>query len=209
MMQFVSVALRNSRQVGAICPSSPALCRALAHGIRTTPGPKRILEAGPGTGPVTKVILDALRPGDHLDIVELSPDFCQQLQHKVLNPWCARNPNVHVTLHQTAVQDAPLTNGSYDFIVCGLPFNNFAAPLVRQILDQFMRLLKRDGELAYFGYTGMRTLKMSVGTPKQRRNLQDISAHEGELLRRHRGHRQLVVANIPPASVYRLRKTQS
>jgi phospholipid N-methyltransferase len=206
MMQFVTVALRNYKQVGAVCPSSPALCRALADGVSRAPSPKRVLEAGPGTGPVTKIILDSLRKGDRFDLVELSPDFCAALQQKILDPWKSEHPGIAVHLHNADVQEAPLPNGAFDFIVCGLPFNNFPSALVRQIMDRFMELLKPSGELAYFCYAGMRTMKGTISSTEVRQNLHAISALEGEMMRRHKGHRQFVLANIPPAHVLRLRK---
>lgn len=206
MIQFVSVALRNYKQVGAVCPSSPALCRALANGVSRAPSPKRVLEAGPGTGPVTKIILESLRAGDRFDLVELSPDFCSALQEKILNPWRAQHPSIAVHLHNAAVQEAPLPNGAFDFIVCGLPFNNFPSTVVRQIMDRFIELLKPRGELAYFGYAGMRTMKGTLSSARVRKNLHAIGTLEGEMLRRHKGHKQLVLANIPPAHVLRLHK---
>lgn len=207
MIRFVKVALRNYSQVGAVCPSSPALCRALARGVRAAGSPKRVLEAGPGTGPATRLLLEALGPGDQFDLVELSPEFCRTLENHLLAPWRQANPSIPVTLHQCAIQDASLPEGAYDYIVCGLPFNNFPAPLVRQIMDHLMRLLKPSGELAYFGYAGMRLMKGSVSSTQTRHNLRQIGSMERELLRRYRGHKQLVLANIPPANVLRLHKS--
>jgi len=40
--------------------------------LRKPRGPSRILEVGPGTGPVTKKILDHLQPGDQFDAVEIN-----------------------------------------------------------------------------------------------------------------------------------------
>ena len=69
MIQFFSVALRNMKTVGTVCPSSPMLSRALAEVVDAAPQPRRILEVGPGTGPVTREILRKLGPRDVLDII--------------------------------------------------------------------------------------------------------------------------------------------
>ena len=71
MIQFLSIAFRNMKTVGTICPSSPMLSRELAESAITATSPKRVLEVGPGTGPVTKEILKSLRDGDVLDIVDI------------------------------------------------------------------------------------------------------------------------------------------
>ena len=49
---------------GSILPSSRFLGRALVSEIRKPRGPARILEVGPGTGPVTAETLRQLRPAD-------------------------------------------------------------------------------------------------------------------------------------------------
>lgn len=207
MIDFVAVALKNRTQVGSVCPSSPALSKALARGVRGRHGPKRVLEVGPGTGPVTRHILASLRPGDTFDLVELSPEFCRQLERRVLTPWRQRNPGIQVRLYQAPIQEAPLEPGTYDAIVSGLPFNNFKVELVREITDRLFHLLKPGGELAYFGYAGVKTIKSGLVGPDGRRNLRAIAQHERDLLRRHNGHKQLVLANIPPAAVLRLSKS--
>jgi len=206
MYQFFSVTLRNYRSVGTVWPSSRALSRELARSVAGAKGAKRVLEVGPGTGPVTRTLLETLRPGDRFDLVELHPEFCDILRTRVLGPWQRRNPKVDVNLHQCPVEKAPLPAGSYDHIVSGLPFNNFPAELVRQIMDRYFELLKPDGTLSYFAYAGIRPVKGALVGAASRRNLKAIAHLEEELLRRHRGQRRLVLANIPPASVQRMSK---
>ena len=119
MIQFFSIAFRNMKTVGTVCPSSPMLSRELAAAAIEATSPKRVLEVGPGTGPVTKEILKSLRAGDVLDIVELSSEFCDELQTKVLVPWRQRRLPGMVTLHNAAIQEVKLEAGSYDCVVCG------------------------------------------------------------------------------------------
>src|SRR5436190_12756502 len=67
---------------GSILPSSRALGRALVSAARKATSPRRILEVGPGTGAVTAEILQALRPGDRLDIVEINAHFVRLLEQR-------------------------------------------------------------------------------------------------------------------------------
>jgi phosphatidylethanolamine/phosphatidyl-N-methylethanolamine N-methyltransferase len=206
MIQFFSVALRNMKTVGTVCPSSPMLSRALAEVVDAAPEPRRILEVGPGTGPVTREILRRLGPRDVLDIVELSTEFCDDLERKVLGPWRGRGHGAQVTLHNAAIQDVSLEEASYDCVVCGLPFNNFEFELVRSIMDRMLELLKPGGELTYFGYVGAKTARRAVSDGAGRENVDAIDRLERELHLAHAGTRRMVLANIPPAFVRRLRK---
>ena len=206
MIQFFSVALRNMKTVGTVCPSSPMLSRALAEVVDAAPQPRRILEVGPGTGPVTREILRRLGPRDVLDIVELSTEFCGDLERKVLGPWRGRGHGAQVTLHNAAIQDVPLEAGSYDCVVCGLPFNNFEHELVETIMLRLLDLLRPGGELSYFCYLGAKTVKSTVLDGAGRDNLRAIARLEDELHLAHSGTRRVVLANFPPAEVRRLRK---
>ena len=211
MIQFLSVAFRNMKTVGTVCPSSPMLSRALAEVVDAAPQPRRILEVGPGTGPVTREILRRLGPRDELDIVELSPEFCEDLERKVLAPWRTGGGGpgagrTRVTLHNAAIQDVSLEEASYDCVVCGLPFNNFEFGLVRSIMERMLELLKPGGELTYFGYVGAKTARRAMSDGAGRENVEAINRLEREMHLAHAGTRRMVLANIPPAFVRRLRK---
>src|SRR5699024_2548887 len=75
---FFSQALRTFKATGSVVPSSAALSRAMAEHVRERPvpgQPLRILEAGAGTGAITRGVADAMIPGDTADLVESNPEF--------------------------------------------------------------------------------------------------------------------------------------
>ena len=102
MIQFVTSALRDIKTGGSVVPSSPALSRALAAGVTAARGPVRVLEVGPGTGPVTRELLKRIGPDDVLDIVELNDDFVRHMEEQVLAPWRAAHPGRRVVLPHAA-----------------------------------------------------------------------------------------------------------
>ncbi len=124
MLAFLSQSVTRFKHTGAIAPSGGRLAREMTRTIREHEGPRRILEVGPGTGPFTRKILEELRPGDTLDIVEINPFFCRTIEQRLLAPFRHRHPSIPVMLHESPIESAGLT-GPYDHIVCGLPFNNF------------------------------------------------------------------------------------
>ena len=207
MFRFVREAFRDIRNTGSVWPSSPALAKAMTRGLGDLRGTRRVLEVGPGTGPFTERILRGLRDGDHFDIVELNEAFCADLERRLLVPHRRRKPRTVVALHQAPIQEAPL-EGPYDLIVCGLPFNNFSPTLVRSIFRRMMSLLREGGELAYFEYAGVRTIKAPLVGENGRRQLKGIKYVGDSLRRRHRGKRELVLGNIPPAVATHLRKSK-
>lgn len=203
MLSFVREAFRDFRHTGSVWPSSPALAKAMTRSLRSAKGPKRLLEVGPGTGPFTKMVLGSLRPGDSFDLVEINPEFVKRLEQTMLGPFRARHPDITVRVHCKPIEEANLL-GPYDFIICGLPFNNFPASLVRTIQRTLVSMLGAGGELAYFEYAGVRVMKAPFSTPKGRQRLRRIDALGKSLRRKHAGGRQLVLTNFPPAFAMRV-----
>jgi phospholipid N-methyltransferase len=205
MFRFVREAFKDIRHTGSVWPSSPALAKAMTKGMMALRGQRRILEVGPGTGPFTERILKQLRRGDRFDVVEMNPAFCRDLERRLLRGFRHQRSDIEVVLHEAAIQDADLP-GEYDLVVCGLPFNNFPPALVRSIFRRMMRLLRDGGELAYFEYAGVRTIKAPLVGELGRQRLKGIGYVGESLRRRFDGRRELVLGNLPPAVATRLCK---
>jgi phosphatidylethanolamine/phosphatidyl-N-methylethanolamine N-methyltransferase len=203
MLVLVRQFLKDHQHTGAIMPSSSFLARTMTRSVRGGKHPKRILEVGPGTGPFTKPLLRALRAGDELHIVEINPSLCQRLESRVLKPFRLEHPSTRVDLHCGPIESVDIEAG-FDHIICGLPFNNFPPPLVRSIFRRLMDLLATGGELTYFEYAGVRAFKGPLVGVEGRRKLRRIGATSKILSRKHRGTRELVLGNLPPAFAVRL-----
>ena len=206
MLQFLREAIRDFRTTGAVLPSSPLLARAMVRSIAEARSPRRILEVGPGTGPFTREILRCLRDGDVYDIVEINPAFCEQLERTMLAPYRARVAGARVALHRSPIEDASV-EGNYDFVVCGLPFNNFPPTLVRSIFRRILALMRTGGELAYFEYAGVRTIKAPLVGSEGRRRIRGHRIIGKRHARDHALTRELVIGNVPPAFAVRIVKS--
>jgi phosphatidylethanolamine/phosphatidyl-N-methylethanolamine N-methyltransferase len=204
MLAFIGQAFSDYKATGAVAPSGPVLARSMTEAIRMHDGPRRVLEVGPGTGAFTKHIIEALGGGDTFHAVEVNPAFCRRIDETYLAPFRNEHPGADVKLFEALVQEAPL-EGHYDFVVCGLPFNNFPLPVVRGIFRRMFDHLGNGGELTYFEYVGMRAMKVPFVGRDGRKMLRRRGAIGEGLLRRYHGRRDLVLANIPPAYSVHLR----
>lgn len=189
---------------GSILPSSRFLSRALASEVAKPHPPARILEVGPGTGPVTRQLLRRMGSEDRLDAVEINAEFVRRLQSILDADDIYPTMRDRVRIIHSAVEDLP-GQGSYDFIISGLPLNNFHVDAVRRIFRTFKRLLKPGGTLSYFEYQLIRSLKMPfVGRPERRR-LAGIGRVAGCHIRDYQVRRDLIFLNVPPAIARHLR----
>jgi phospholipid N-methyltransferase len=201
----------NFKHTGAVLPSGKSLGRALTRFVRDRSdanggGPRglRILEVGPGTGAVTRHICDAVRPDDHVDLVELNAAFVELLRRRLADepPFCHAAPCVNV--HHTPVEQLP-TDAPYDLIISGLPLNNFEVHEVEHILGLFAQLLKPTGVLSFFQYIGIRKLRSVVSDSAGRERLRGIGTALDGFLSQGEIRRDHVWSNVPPAYVHHCR----
>jgi phospholipid N-methyltransferase len=185
-------------------PSSRFLARALIAELRRPRGPSRILEVGPGTGSVTAQIVRYLLPGDRLDAVEINGHFISVLQRRFDQEWTFWRRRDQFRLIQGAVEQLA-GEGVYDYIVSGLPLNNFSHAQVREIFRVYNRLLKPGGTLSYYEYVLIRQLKTPFVNRRERRRLYCVGRVVSDYIRAHQVRREQVFMNVPPAIVRHLR----
>lgn len=200
---FFRESRRHFRDTGSLLPSSRFLARALTAELRRPRAPARILEVGPGTGSVTAQILRCLLPGDHLDAVEINRHFISMLEERIENEWLFHFHREQLRLIHGAVEQVP-GEGEYDYIISGLPLNNFSGAQVRDIFRVYTRLLKPGGTLSYYEYVLIRQLKTPFVDRRERRRLYRVGRVVGDYIRAHQVRREQVFMNVPPAIVRHL-----
>jgi phospholipid N-methyltransferase len=93
----------------------------------------------------------------------------------------------------------------YDFIISGVPLNNFPVSLVEEIFASYRRLLTPNGVLSYFEYAGIRGVKKKVVGAADRERLTDLDAYLQVKIRDHQIGQDFVLLNVPPAYARHLR----
>ncbi|MEU4876606.1 methyltransferase domain-containing protein [Streptomyces sp. NPDC021608] len=203
---FLIEAARDLRTTGAIAPSGEALSRALTEPVRAQASrPLAVLEAGAGTGPVTRALIPRLSRGGRLDIVEANPRFAARLRHlAATHPDLVHAPG-RVNVHETLVERLD-TGRRYDVIVSGLPLTNFAPAQVERIMARFMDLLHPGGTLTYFAYVGTRRARALTASRAEARRHAAVDEVMAAYQRAYATGRWTVWANLPPAHVWHLRR---
>ena len=201
---FIRQCRRHFRSTGAVLPSTRYLARALVSELRKPREPGRILEVGPGTGSVTREILRTLLPEDRLDLVEINGQFVDLLRRRFQKEFDFRFYRNQVEIIHKAVEDLPGEN-LYDFIVSGLPLNNFPVSQVRTIFRGYDRLLKPGGVLTYYEYVLIRQLKTPFVNRREQRRLLCVGRVVRRFIREFQIRSQRIFINVPPATVRHLR----
>ncbi|MEU2775314.1 methyltransferase domain-containing protein [Streptomyces sp. NPDC007162] len=203
---FLIEAARDLRTTGAIAPSGKALARALTDPVRAQASrPLAVLEAGAGTGPVTRALIPQLSGGSRLDIVEANPRFAAQLRRLVAAHPDLVHASGRVSVHETFVEQLD-TDQRYDVIVSGLPLTNFAPAQVERIMARYMDLLHPGGTLTYFAYVGTRRARALTASRAEARRHAAVDEVMAAYQRAYATGRWTVWANLPPAHVWHLRR---
>lgn len=203
-LEFFRQFRRRFETTGAIAPSSRFLARAMCRPLARREGPTRVLEVGPGTGAVTREIVRRIKPGDCFDLVEINEEFAELLRDRFAHDTTFQLAAAQATVHQLPLQEFR-PEQPYDIIISGLPFNNFPTALVEELLDHCLSLLGPGGELAFFEYMFVRTVRRRVSDRETRQRLGEIESVLSSRFSRCRIRRDWVFANVPPAWVQHLR----
>ncbi|MGD0092365.1 MAG: class I SAM-dependent methyltransferase, partial [Planctomycetota bacterium] len=184
--------------------SSPFLARGMAGQLPADmPEDCKVLEVGPGTGPVTIEILKRMNGRGHLDLWELSPAFCAVLRKRLAEEPLFRRMDGRVVVHEGDVRQLP-PQPHYNAIVSGLPFSNFKPEEVQGFLEHFRALLKPKGMLIWFEYLALRKLKSVFVGKARREQLKGVTDVTERFISGHRYGQKIIPINFPPARVRHL-----
>ncbi|MEA3533438.1 phospholipid N-methyltransferase PmtA [Rhizobium sp. CC-YZS058] len=172
----------NMRAVGAVLPTSAITARRMASVADPHSG-LPVLELGPGTGVITKAILDRGIAPDQLTSVEYSSDFYHQL--------LVNFPGVNFVNGDAFDLKRSLgaqANQTFDCVISAVPLLNF--PMHRRV-SLIEDLLARIP-------VGRPVIQISYGPRSPVVPMPD---------RYHTAHFDFVMRNIPPAQLWVYRKT--
>lgn len=187
---FFKEFLRNPRELGSMFTSGKALSRKMVEGIAIDRA-RAVVELGPGPGPVTEEILARIPPSCRFVAIERNEDLAGALRERF--PRLALHVDDAANL-RAICEDEGILPGTVDCVVSGLPFLLFPEPLQRRILGEIKAVLKPGGWLAQVTLGS----EVMAKTRKFRKVLESTFPTV-----RRAGP---VIANVPPAFVYRCRK---
>lgn len=176
---FIGQLLRRPREVSAVVPSSPALGRAMARAVPAGPG--AVAELGPGTGSITRALLEHGITPSSLHLVELNAEFAQSLGGRF------EGVTVH---HASAERLHDLNLPPLRCVVSGLPLLSFPMSLRHAIVESAFAAMAPGGRLVQFTYGPVHPLPDAM--------MHDLGLRVRQIAR--------VWGNLPPARVFVYRR---
>ena len=188
-LHFLKAFLRKPMTMGALCPSSPALARAMLQGCDLKSAGV-VVELGPGTGPFTRLILDRIGPQTLFLALELDQTCVARLRDE-LDGVAVYHDSAERLVECLARHEREQA----DYVISGLPWANMRPQVQERILNAVIQCLGPRGVFTTFAYAHAYWLP-TAGRFRRR-------------LRQHFGSvktSRLVWRNLPPAYVYCCRR---
>ena len=179
---FIRSWIDKPLSVGAVTPSGKMLARAMARAVDpAVPGP--IIELGPGTGAVTKALVEHGIEPSRLVLVEFNPSFCRLLRTRYPGATVIQGDAYRIQHLLGGLLKEPAAA-----VVSGLPLQT--KPFKRRIalIDEAFGLMAPGAPFVQFTYA------MVTPIPKKHA---DVVGEPSEL----------VWQNLPPARVWVYRKS--
>ena len=171
----------NPRQIGAIMPSAKSLARAMARAsVEARCGKGPVVELGPGTGSITRALLESGIAEEELILIERDREMCRRLERQF-----PRADVVEGEATQIGVILDDRTTGSPSVVVSSLPLRNIGEGKRDAIVSASLDVLPRDGAIVQYTYA---------------RHPAISRARLGVVCRRV----GFAALNVPPAGVWRI-----
>ncbi|MEX1118673.1 MAG: rRNA adenine N-6-methyltransferase family protein [Terrimicrobiaceae bacterium] len=188
-LKFLSGIIHAPLVTGAIAPSSRRLARRMvrASGVEQA---NAILELGPGTGVITREILDSKRAGATVLAIERRRDFAHALARQYPAVYVVEDCASRLRHHSQR-----LGLDGADSIVSALPWTNFPPDLQANILGEACAFLREGGVFVTILCAGLHLM------PPGRRFRRLLESLFPSVERS-----DFILRNVPPAFIYRCSK---
>jgi phosphatidylethanolamine/phosphatidyl-N-methylethanolamine N-methyltransferase len=190
-LHFIGQYIRNPKQIGAIAPSSEWLAKAMTE-AEWVDDAQTVVELGPGLGSVTAAIQERMsRNGGLFFALEINESMCDRLRHRFpgARVYCDSATELRKYLDQHGRTHA-------DCIISSIPWAALEENLQHELMAAILANLRPGGWFITFMYVTSMMLPASKRFRERlEKNFGDVTASP------------VIWRNIPPAFVFRCRKT--
>jgi phosphatidylethanolamine/phosphatidyl-N-methylethanolamine N-methyltransferase len=149
-MLFLKYFFKSTKHTGAIAPSSPFLARKIVDRSKIGEA-KTIIELGPGTGAITKEILERMPENCNLWTFEINKDFIGHLEKKYPK---ARHIHADISDLKKVLEENKV--GHVDAIISGIPFASLKNSECDGMMSEIDSVMSEDSRFVLFTYSPMK-----------------------------------------------------
>ncbi len=143
---FLKTLFGNPRLTGAVAPSGRFLARAMARAVDPR-GEGLVVELGPGTGPVTRALIEHGVARERLVLVEYDGGFCRLLAQRFAPVQVVQGDAYDLPRTLAGLEGRPIAA-----VVSSLPLLNQPPALRAKLIADAFALMGPDGVFVQFTY---------------------------------------------------------
>ena len=148
MWTFIRAFMRDRQRIGTVAATSTSAARHMAR-LGDVAHSRRVVEFGPGTGAITKRILEALPADGRLWAYEVHEPFVDHLRASFADPRLTVLAESAEHIRDLRRVEAP---DGFDAIICSIPFSLLPPPVTSGILAAAADSLRPGGKLVALQY---------------------------------------------------------
>ena len=176
-LHFIRTWAKHPKTTGSIVPTGSQLANSMASLVRVE-SLLPVLELGPGSGAITRAILETGLPPQHLYALEYSLRF----HDKLLDAYPDINL-IHGDAFDLNAALAPTGISRFDTIISALPLLNFPQTERIELMESLLDRLPPGRPVVQFSYGLLPPVRSGVGSFRVQ-------------------HHDWIVRNVPPARVW-------
>jgi phosphatidylethanolamine/phosphatidyl-N-methylethanolamine N-methyltransferase len=181
-LRFFKGWMKNPKNVGSIIPTSDHMAKRMASVIELSSG-LPVLELGPGTGVITRAILQRGILPDQLYSVEYSAEFAKKLRHDFEGVNIVEGNAFDL---ETTLGDAKVTK--FDCVISALPLLSFPKAMRVSLIRDLLERIPDGRPIVQFSYGPLSPVPQIPGVTVR--------------------HLEFIFRNVPPAQIWTYRKTK-
>ena len=171
--------MKNPKNVGSVVPTSELMARRMASVIDPHSN-LPVLELGPGTGVITRAILQRGVAADQLYCVEYSPEFAKKLRHDFAGVNIVEGNAFDLTTTLGGLGDL-----KFDCVVSALPLLSFPRAMRIQLITDLLTRIPAGRPIVQFSYGPLSPVPPIAGVTVR--------------------HLEFIFRNVPPAQIWTYR----
>jgi phospholipid N-methyltransferase len=180
---FVKSLLKNPGEIGQVIPSSRFLSERMVDELNLAQAGV-VVEFGPGTGSVTRAVLNKLGPNTAFFAIESNSTMVSILRRRFPMVEIVHDSAEHVNLYLEKYN-----LGEADYIISSLPFALIEPRLRKKIIENSYKALRPGGAFVAYQYIHASLLKSgNVARRQINRTFRHVDS-------------SLILRNFPPAFV--------
>ena len=144
--RFLKTLIDRPRLTGSVAPSGPWLARAMARAVDPARG-GLVVELGPGTGPVTRALIERGVARERLALVEYDSGFCRLLAQRFAPARIVEGDAYDLPNTLAGLAGEPIAA-----VVSSLPLLNEPRPRRIKLLEDAFALMGAGGLFVQFTY---------------------------------------------------------